>query len=61
VVEPPIVTIGQDLGFLPEISPDGRPYSAAAAIGWVLGSDCCAGMLQDHCENLRPGSVTVPG
>ncbi|MFF3155711.1 nitronate monooxygenase [Streptomyces sp. NPDC057910] len=36
-VEPPVVTIGQDLGFLDDISPDGRPYKAAEVIDWMTG------------------------
>ncbi|MFI6474406.1 hypothetical protein ACIBL5_29575 [Streptomyces sp. NPDC050516] len=38
VSEPPVVTIGQDLGFLDDISPDGRPYTAAQVIDWMLGA-----------------------
>jgi NAD(P)H-dependent flavin oxidoreductase YrpB (nitropropane dioxygenase family) len=34
-VEPPIVTIGQDLDFLPRISPDGAPYTAASVVRWM--------------------------
>ncbi|MFE9098098.1 nitronate monooxygenase [Streptomyces sp. NPDC007264] len=34
-VEPPIVTIGQDLGFLPRIAPDGAPYSAESVVRWL--------------------------
>ncbi|MFD9632402.1 hypothetical protein [Streptomyces violascens] len=36
--EPPVVTTGQDLGFLDEISPDGRPSTAAEVIDWMLGA-----------------------
>ncbi|MFF0109937.1 hypothetical protein [Streptomyces hirsutus] len=32
VVEPPVVTIGQDLGFLRHIAPDGGEYSAEAGV-----------------------------
>ncbi|MFE1286826.1 nitronate monooxygenase [Streptomyces sp. NPDC058751] len=35
VVEPPIVTIGQDLDFLRHISPDGSPYSAETVVRWL--------------------------
>lgn len=35
VVEPPVVTIGQDLGFLRQITPEGRPYSAEAVVRWL--------------------------
>jgi NAD(P)H-dependent flavin oxidoreductase YrpB (nitropropane dioxygenase family) len=35
LVEPPIVTIGQDLGFLPRMAPDGREYDAAAVVRWM--------------------------
>ncbi|MYU54164.1 MULTISPECIES: beta/alpha barrel domain-containing protein [Streptomyces] len=35
-VEPPIVTLGQDLGFLEDLSPDGGPYSAARVVDWML-------------------------
>ncbi|MEN8652584.1 nitronate monooxygenase [Streptomyces sp. 21So2-11] len=34
-VELPIVTIGQDLDFLPRISPDGVLYSAASVVRWM--------------------------
>ncbi|MFD7162215.1 nitronate monooxygenase [Streptomyces violascens] len=36
--EPPVVTIGQDLGFLDDIGPDGLPYTAAEVIDWMLGA-----------------------
>ncbi|MEF9906153.1 nitronate monooxygenase [Streptomyces sp. P9-A2] len=35
VVEPPVVTIGQDLGFLRHIAPDGGEYSAEAGVRWL--------------------------
>ncbi|MFI2431297.1 nitronate monooxygenase [Streptomyces sp. NPDC018693] len=35
VVEPPIVTIGQDLDFLRDITPDGTPYSAETVVRWL--------------------------
>ncbi|MGW7404314.1 nitronate monooxygenase [Streptomyces sp. NPDC054833] len=35
MVEPPIVTIGQDLGFLPQIAPQGQPYSAESVVRWL--------------------------
>ncbi|MEU3981408.1 nitronate monooxygenase [Streptomyces sp. NPDC026672] len=35
VVEPPVVTIGQDLGFLRHIAPDGRPYGAGTVVRWL--------------------------
>ncbi|WP_324786039.1 hypothetical protein [Streptomyces sp. H51] len=34
-VEPPVVTIGQDLGFLPRIAPEGRPYTAESVVRWL--------------------------
>jgi NAD(P)H-dependent flavin oxidoreductase YrpB (nitropropane dioxygenase family) len=34
-VEPPVVTIGQDLDFLPRISPDGSPYTAVDVVRWL--------------------------
>ncbi|MFI1422304.1 nitronate monooxygenase [Streptomyces sp. NPDC020731] len=37
VVEPPVVTIGQDLGFLRRIAPEGRPYSAESVVRWLSG------------------------
>ncbi|MEU9097261.1 hypothetical protein [Streptomyces sp. NPDC048361] len=37
-VEPAVVTIGQDLGFLDDISPDGRPYTAARVVDWMTGA-----------------------
>ncbi|MFD7339590.1 hypothetical protein ACFV98_26795 [Streptomyces violascens] len=36
--EPAVVTIGQDLGFLDGIGPDGRPYTAAEVIDWMPGA-----------------------
>ncbi|MCT9091449.1 hypothetical protein N4G70_21645 [Streptomyces sp. ASQP_92] len=41
-VEPPVVTLGQDLGFLDHLSPDGRPYSAAQVIDWMTGAEASA-------------------
>ncbi|MXM64575.1 nitronate monooxygenase [Streptomyces sp. HUCO-GS316] len=35
VVEPPVVTIGQDLDFLRHIAPDGSPYSAESVVRWL--------------------------
>ena len=35
VVEPPVVTIGQDLGFLRHLAPEGGPYSAAEVVRWL--------------------------
>jgi NAD(P)H-dependent flavin oxidoreductase YrpB (nitropropane dioxygenase family) len=35
-VEPPLVTLGQDLGFLPRLAGDGRDYSAADVIAYLL-------------------------
>ncbi|MEU2601799.1 hypothetical protein ABZ678_10345 [Streptomyces hirsutus] len=32
VVEPPVVTVGQDLGFLRHIAPDGGEYGAEAGV-----------------------------
>ncbi|GAA1902935.1 nitronate monooxygenase [Streptomyces durmitorensis] len=37
-VEPLIATLGQDLGFLAELSPDGAPYGAVDVVRWLLGS-----------------------
>ncbi|MBQ0984334.1 nitronate monooxygenase [Streptomyces sp. F63] len=34
-VEPPVVTIGQDLDFLPRIAPGGEPYSAESVVRWL--------------------------
>ncbi|WP_330332723.1 nitronate monooxygenase [Streptomyces sp. NBC_00536] len=34
-VEPPLVTIGKDLSFLPELSPDASPYTAADVVSWL--------------------------
>lgn len=34
-VEPPIVTIGKDLSFLPRLSPDAGPYTAADVVRWL--------------------------
>jgi NAD(P)H-dependent flavin oxidoreductase YrpB (nitropropane dioxygenase family) len=36
-VEPPLVTLGQDLEFLPRLSPDGVDYSAADVVAYLLG------------------------
>lgn len=36
-VESPVVTIGQDLSFLDHVSPAGQPYTAADAVGYLLG------------------------
>ncbi|MGW8776837.1 nitronate monooxygenase [Streptomyces sp. NPDC055796] len=33
--EPPLVTIGKDLSFLPRLSPDASPYSAADVVRWL--------------------------
>ncbi|GGZ58586.1 nitronate monooxygenase [Streptomyces subrutilus] len=41
-VEPALVTLGKDLSFLPALSPDGRPYSAAAVVRWLGGTDRAA-------------------
>lgn len=35
VVEPPVVTIGQDLDFLRRIAPDGSAYSADTVVRWL--------------------------
>lgn len=35
VEEPPIVTLGQDLDFLPRIAPDGSPYTAESVVRWL--------------------------
>ncbi|MEV7519839.1 nitronate monooxygenase [Streptomyces sp. NPDC091371] len=34
-VEPPLVTIGKDLSFLPELSPAAEPYAAADVVNWL--------------------------
>ncbi|MEU9105400.1 nitronate monooxygenase [Streptomyces xanthophaeus] len=34
-VEPPLVTIGKDLSFLPGLSPDAGPYTAADVVRWL--------------------------
>nr|WP_276328744.1 nitronate monooxygenase [Streptomyces erythrochromogenes] len=34
-VEPPLVTIGKDLSFLPALSPDEAPYTAADVVRWL--------------------------
>ncbi|MFE9772749.1 nitronate monooxygenase [Streptomyces sp. NPDC005931] len=34
-VEAPIVTIGQDLGFLRRVTPDGGPYTAETVVRWL--------------------------
>jgi hypothetical protein len=39
-VEPPIVTIGQDLSFLPKLLPPGRQsYTAADVVAYLLQND----------------------
>ncbi|WP_404956327.1 hypothetical protein [Streptomyces sp. 147326] len=35
VVEPPLVTIGKHLSFLPRLSPDASPYTAADVVEWL--------------------------
>ncbi|MFJ2774549.1 nitronate monooxygenase [Streptomyces sp. NPDC087300] len=35
--EPPVVTLGQDLDFLAELSPDGGPYGAVEVLDWLTG------------------------
>lgn len=34
-VEPPLVTIGKDLSFLPALAPDAGPYTAADVVRWL--------------------------
>ncbi|WP_329379086.1 hypothetical protein OG625_11840 [Streptomyces sp. NBC_01351] len=34
-VEPPLVTIGKDLSFLPRLAPGAEPYSAADVVRWL--------------------------
>ncbi|MEU9082408.1 hypothetical protein [Streptomyces sp. NPDC048357] len=34
-VEPPPVTIGKDVSFLPSLSPDAAPYTAADVVEWL--------------------------
>lgn len=45
--EPPVVTLGQDLDFLADLSPDGEPYRAAEVVEWLTGKraveGACAG------------------
>ncbi len=38
-VEPPVVTLGQDLGFLAELSPRGEAYSAVDVVNWLMNSE----------------------
>ncbi|MFI2374019.1 hypothetical protein ACH5AO_02935 [Streptomyces sp. NPDC018964] len=42
-VEPPVVTIGQDLGFLRHLAPEGRPYGAEEVVRWLR-----AGVAASH-------------
>ncbi|KAA6215142.1 nitronate monooxygenase [Streptomyces albofaciens JCM 4342] len=35
--EPPVVTLGQDLTFLADLSPDGGPYRAVEVVEWLTG------------------------
>ncbi|MFG2995822.1 nitronate monooxygenase [Streptomyces sp. NPDC048340] len=42
-VEPPLVTIGKDLSFLPRLAPDARPYTAADVVRWLAPSAAQAG------------------
>ncbi|WP_424211703.1 nitronate monooxygenase [Streptomyces sp. BI20] len=34
-VEPPLVTIGKDLSFLPKLAPNAEPYTAADVVAWM--------------------------
>lgn len=36
--EPPVLTLGQDLDFLSELSPEGAPYSAVDVVRWLIGT-----------------------
>lgn len=38
-IEPPVLTLGQDLDFLGELSPDGAPYGAVDVVRWLIGSE----------------------
>ncbi|MER5811087.1 nitronate monooxygenase [Streptomyces sp. NPDC002033] len=38
--EPPLVTIGKDLSFLPRLSPDASPYTAADVVEWLSAGRC---------------------
>ncbi|MGW5731420.1 MULTISPECIES: nitronate monooxygenase [Streptomyces] len=35
--EPPVLTLGQDLDFLADLSPDGGPYRAIEVVAWMTG------------------------
>ncbi|MEU3304533.1 hypothetical protein ABZ729_32650 [Streptomyces sp. NPDC006678] len=37
-VEPPVVTLGQDLGFLNDLSPGGEAYTASDVVKWLVGA-----------------------
>lgn len=37
-IEPPVLTLGQDLDFLSELSPDGAPYGAVDVVRWLIGT-----------------------
>ncbi|MGE6737331.1 nitronate monooxygenase, partial [Streptomyces sp. NPDC059900] len=36
--EPPVLTLGQDLDFLSDLSPDGGPYRAIEVVRWLTGT-----------------------
>ncbi|MFI2235622.1 nitronate monooxygenase [Streptomyces chrestomyceticus] len=36
--EPPVITLGQDLDFLADLSPDGGPYRAVEVVEWLTGN-----------------------
>ncbi|MDG4865646.1 hypothetical protein P8605_46610, partial [Streptomyces sp. T-3] len=36
-VEPPVLTLGQDLDFLGELSPEGEAYGAVDVVEWLVG------------------------
>lgn len=42
-VEPPLVTIGKDLSFLPRLSPRAEPYAAADVVRWLAAGAGPAG------------------
>ncbi|WP_371749785.1 nitronate monooxygenase [Streptomyces sp. NBC_01283] len=40
--EPPVLTLGQDLDFLSDLSPDGGPYRAVEVVEWMTGGRAAA-------------------
>ncbi|MGW6532489.1 nitronate monooxygenase [Streptomyces venezuelae] len=43
--EPPAVTLGQDLDFLTDLSPDGGPYRAVDVVEWLTGAHTARGPI----------------